>query len=67
MCSFFVVTRDRQPLLGMPDIETAGILPINCNTMELKEADGLENCKTNMRPEIDATEKSIYKNRWFKI
>ena len=45
MFSFFVVSRNRQPLLGMPDIKTLGILTINCNTIELKEADGLENCK----------------------
>ena len=55
MCSFFLVPRNKQ-LLGMPDIETLGILTINCNTMEMKEADGPENCKTNMSQEIEATE-----------
>ena len=40
----------------MIEIETLGILTINCNTIEMKEADGPENCKTNMSQEIDATE-----------
>ena len=31
----------------MPDINTLGILTINCSTIEMKEADGPENCKTN--------------------
>ena len=57
MCSFLVVPRNRQPLLGMPDIETLGILTINCNTIEMKEADGPESCKTNMSREIYMTEK----------
>ena len=42
----------------MPDIETLGILTINCNKIEMKEAVGLETCKTNMSQEINATEKS---------
>ena len=33
MCNFFVVLGNRQPLLGMPDIEILDILTINCNTM----------------------------------
>ena len=45
MHSFFVVPENRQPLLGMPAIETLGILIINCNTLEMKESDGPENCK----------------------
>ena len=32
----------------MPDIETLGILTINRNTVEMKEADGPWNCKTNI-------------------
>ena len=47
MCSFFVVPRKRQHLLGMPDIETLVILTINCKTIEMKEVDGPENHKTN--------------------
>ena len=57
MCSFFVVSRTRQPLLGMPDIETLGILTINSNTIKSKEADGPQNCKADVRQEIDAMEK----------
>ena len=57
MFSFFVVPRNRQPLLGMPDIETQGILTINCNTIELQEDNDLENCKANTRQNIKATEK----------
>ena len=57
MCSFFVVLRNRQPLLGMPDIKTLGISTINCKTIESKEADSPQNCKTNIREEINATEK----------
>ena len=57
MCSFFVVLRNEQPLLGMSDNETQGILTINCNTIEKKEADGSENCKTNTGQEIDTAEK----------
>ena len=56
MCSFFVVPRNRQPLLGMSGIETLGILTINCNTTEMKGAHGPKNCKTNMSQEIDAGE-----------
>ena len=44
-------------MLGMPYIKTVDILTINCNTTESKEAGGLEKCKTNMKQEIDATEK----------
>ena len=56
MCSFFVVPGNRQPLLGIPDTETLGILIVNCNTIEMKEANGPENCITNTSQEIDATE-----------
>ena len=59
MCSFFVVPQKRQPLLGMPHIKTLGILTINCNTMELKEVDGLENCKANIRQEINCKGKTL--------
>ena len=59
MCSFFVVPGNRQPSLGKPDIEALGILTINCNTIESRETDSLENCKTNMRQEINATEKLL--------
>ena len=56
MCSFFVVPRKRQPSLGMPGFKTLGILTINCNTIDTKEADVPENCKANMSEEIDAIE-----------
>ena len=56
MCSFFVVPRNRQPLLGISYIETLGILTINCNTIEIKEADGPEKCKTNTSQEGESTE-----------
>ena len=39
----------------MQDIETLGILTINYNTIERKEAEHPENCKTNMSQEIDAS------------
>ena len=45
----------------MPDIETLDIFTINFNTIESKEADGLEKYKTNTRQEINAPEKH-YKN-----
>ena len=41
----------------MPDIKTLGILTVNCNTVEMKEADSPEKCKTNTGQEIDTTEK----------
>ena len=53
LCSF----QNRQPLLDVPDAETLGILAVNCNTIEAKEADDPEKCKTNTRQETDATEK----------
>ena len=56
MCNFFVVSRNRQHLIGMPDIETVDILTINCNTIQMKKAESPENCKTNMSQKIDATE-----------
>ena len=56
MCSFFIVPGNKQPLLGMSDIETLGMLTINCNTIDMKEADGPENCKANMNQEIGASE-----------
>ena len=31
----------------MPDVETLGILTINCNTIDTKEVDEAEKCKTN--------------------
>ena len=43
MCSFF--PRNRQPLLGMPDIRTLSILSLNHNTIEAKEADGQRSAK----------------------
>ena len=45
----------------MPDINTLGILTVNYNKIEVKEADGPEKCKTNTRQEIYVTEKH-YKN-----
>ena len=41
----------------MPDIETLGILTINCNIIETKEADSSKECKTDTSQEIDGTEK----------
>ena len=41
MCSFFVVLQNRQPLVGMPDIKTLGILAICCNTIEMKVAEAM--------------------------
>ena len=41
----FVVPRNGQALLGMPDIETIGTLTIDCNTTDMKEVDRTENCK----------------------
>ena len=67
MHSFFVVPGNGQPLLGIPDIKTLGILTIDCKPIESKEADGLENCKTNMRQEINCNGKTLYKHRWFEI
>ena len=58
MYSVFVGPRNRQPLLGMPDIETLDIMTITCNTMEMKEADGPENCKTSMSQETEASEEN---------
>ena len=55
MCSFFLVTGNRQSLLVMPDIKTLGILTFTCTTIEMKETDGPENGKTNISQEIDAT------------
>ena len=40
----------------MPDIETLGILTINCNTIEMKDAEWPENHRTNMSQETDTTE-----------
>ena len=57
MCCFYVVSGNRQPLPGMSDIKTLGILTINCNTIELQETDDLQNHKAYMRQEIDTTEK----------
>ena len=57
MCSFFVILGNRKPLLGIPYIKTLGIVTINCDTIESKEADNPEKSKTNMRQEINATEK----------
>ena len=56
VCSFFVLPGNRQPLLGMPDIKTLGILTINCNIIEMLEADGPKKCKTNTSQEIGATD-----------
>ena len=55
MCSFFVVPGNGQHLLGMPNIKTIGILTVNCNTIEMKEADSSGNYKTNTSQEIDTT------------
>ena len=56
MSRFFVVPGNRQPLLGMTDIETLGILTVNCNAIEMKDADSPGNCQAHMNQEIDVTE-----------
>ena len=33
---FFVVPGNGQPLLGMPDIETLGVLTVICNTIDMQ-------------------------------
>ena len=47
VCSFFIVPRNGQALLGMPDIKTLGILTSNNNTIGTKEVDGTDKSKTN--------------------
>ena len=39
ICNFFVVPRNRQALLGMPNIEILNIININCNATGTKETD----------------------------
>ena len=36
LCRFFLVLRNSQALLGMPDIETPDVLPINCNMIDMQ-------------------------------
>ena len=47
LCSFLVVPGNGQVLLGMPDIETQGILTFNYNRIDTKEVDEAEKCRTN--------------------
>ena len=35
-CRFFMVSRNGQALLGMPDTETLEVLTIKCNTTDMK-------------------------------
>ena len=44
MCKLFVVPGNGHTLLGMPDIDTLNIKPINCYTIETDRAN---NCSTN--------------------
>ena len=62
ICSFLSVPRKGQALLGMPDIETLGILIINCNIIDMKEVDGTENCKTNTDNSQEPTSEQHYVN-----
>ena len=47
ICSFFVDDGNRYTLLGMPDIETLGILSINCSTTYTKDVYEAEKCRAN--------------------
>ena len=67
ICNFFVVSGNRQVLLGMPDTEILNILTINCNTVDTKETDrtarwnaGCEEHHTNIRQEAG---KVLYKHK----
>ena len=43
-CIFFVVPRDGEALLDMPDIELLNILNINCNTIGTEKEEKGTNC-----------------------
>ena len=47
ICNFFVVPRNEQVFLGMPDIDILNILTINCDTKGAKETDKAVTCNTN--------------------
>ena len=62
ICNFFVVPRNQQGLLGMPDIETLGSLTINHNTIDTKEVYRAENCKRNTDNGQEPTNEQHYVN-----
>ena len=47
ICNFFVVQVDGQALLGMPDIETLGIIAINSNKIDAQDSDRTDKCRTS--------------------
>ena len=47
-CNFFVVLRNRQALLGMPDIDVHDIIKINIHTIGAEQTRGSDNCFANM-------------------
>ena len=59
---FFVVLRNGQALLGMPDIEILDILDINCNTTGTQEADRATKCNTNTDNDQILVGEQLYTN-----
>ena len=47
MCKFFIVSGNRQVLLGIPDTDMLNIININCITTDTHGADSANNCSTN--------------------
>ena len=48
----------------MPDINTLGILAINCNIIDKKEVDGTENCNMNTDYSQEPTSEQHHINMW---
>ena len=49
-CRFFVVPRNGQALLGMPDIDGLNIIKLNIHTVGAEQTRGSDNCCANMHP-----------------
>ena len=47
-CRFFVVPRNGQAMLGMPDIDTLNILKVNIHAIGAEQTRGSDNCCANI-------------------
>ena len=59
---FFVVPRDGDALLGMPEKELLNILQINCNTIGTKKEEKGMNCNQTKKNAISARSEQCYTN-----
>ena len=61
-CKFFVVPRNGQALLGMPDIDVLNIIKVNIHSIGTEQTGGSDNCCAN-RPAAQKEDMKQERNR----